>query len=61
VRDWIDLPAIMNLNELAEFMGCGYRRALELAHLKGFPAMRCGRGWRVNRDGLKRWIDQQTA
>ena len=58
--DWDDLPAIMDLNALAEFLDVGYRRALELAHTKGFPALRIGRGWRVNRDGLRRWLDRQT-
>jgi excisionase family DNA binding protein len=60
-RDWDDLPAIMDLNDLASFMHVGYRRALELAHTKGFPAWKCGRGYRVNRDGLKAWLERQTA
>jgi excisionase family DNA binding protein len=59
--DWDDLPAIMDLSDLAKFFGVGYRRALELCHIKGFPSMKIGRGWRINRDGLRRWIDRQTS
>jgi excisionase family DNA binding protein len=60
-RDWQDLPAIMNLDDLADFCGCGYRRALNMAHMKGFPALKIGRGWRINRDGLRRWLDRNTV
>jgi excisionase family DNA binding protein len=59
--NWDSFPPIMDLHETAVVLRCGYRRALELAHTKGFPALRIGRGWRVNRDGLRRWFDQQTA
>jgi excisionase family DNA binding protein len=61
LKDWGQLPAIMNLWELADFLNCGYRRALELAHTRGFPALRIGRGWRVNRDGLRKWLESQTS
>ena len=59
--DCDDLPAIMDLNDLAEILDVGYRRALELGHTKDFPALRIGRCWRVNRDGLHCWHDRQTA
>jgi excisionase family DNA binding protein len=59
-RDWGDLPAIMDVQDLAEFCGIGYRRALEMCHSKGFPTMQLGRGWKINRDGLRRWWEQQT-
>ncbi len=60
-KDWGDLPPIMNLNDLAEFLDCGYKRALAMAHQKGFPSLKIGRGWRISRDGLQRWLEQQTA
>jgi len=50
--DWDSLPPIMDLNETAVVLRCGYRMALELAHTKGFPALRIGRGWRVGGEGI---------
>jgi hypothetical protein len=59
-KDWDNLPAVMDLHDLADFLSIGYRRALAMCHIKGFPSMQIGRGWRINRDGLRRWLDQQT-
>ncbi|MGQ9532561.1 MAG: helix-turn-helix domain-containing protein [Desulfotomaculales bacterium] len=32
-----------------------------LCHMKGFPAMRLGRKWLINRDLLKAWLEQQAG
>lgn len=59
--DWDTLDAIMEIDDLAKFLKCGYRRALELCHTKGFPSLRVGRKWKISRDGLKRWLEAQTG
>lgn len=60
-KDWDDLPAIMTIEETARFLRRGYRCVLELCHSKSFPAMRIGRAWRINRDGLRRWLDRNVS
>lgn len=58
--DWNSLPAIMTIPETARFMRRNYRCILNLCHTPGFPAMRLGRAWVINRDGLRRWLERQT-
>ncbi|MEW6573480.1 MAG: helix-turn-helix domain-containing protein [Bacillota bacterium] len=58
--DWDDLPAILTLQEAAQFLRRGYRCVLALCHTRGFPAIRLGRAWRINRDGLRRWLEQEA-
>lgn len=55
-----NLPDILELPELAAFLNCGYRMALQLVHRKGFPALRVGRKWKINKAGLVRWLERQT-
>ncbi|BAF61057.1 hypothetical protein PTH_2876 [Pelotomaculum thermopropionicum SI] len=55
-KDWDDLPAVLTIEETAHFLRRGYRCILQLCHQRGFPAMRLGRRWLINRDGLRRWI-----
>lgn len=59
-RDWEDLPAVLTIEETARFLRRGYRCVLRLCRQRGFPAMRLGRRWLINRDGLKRWLDRET-
>ena len=61
MSDWQDLPAIMTVEETSRFLRRGYRCVLQLCHSKGFPALRIGRTWRISRDGLKRWLEQQAV
>lgn len=55
-----NLPDVLDLKELAIFLGCGYRTALKLVHTRGFPCLRLGKKWRVSKAGLVRWLEQQT-
>ncbi|RJX23237.1 MAG: DNA-binding protein [Ammonifex sp.] len=59
--DWNDLPAILTVEETARFLRRGYRCVLCLCHSKNFPAVRLGRTWRINRDGLRRWLEEQAG
>jgi len=58
MKNWEDLPAILTIEEVATFLRRGYRCVLQLCHTTGFPAKRIGRAWRINRDGLRRWLEQ---
>lgn len=60
-RDWGNMPAIMNLKEVARLLGVGYRTALTLAHKEGFPSMKLGKKWLVNRDLLRSWLEREAG
>ncbi|MEW6274206.1 MAG: helix-turn-helix domain-containing protein [Bacillota bacterium] len=59
-KDWNDLPAVLTIEDAALFLRRGYRCVLQLCYRKDFPAMRLGRRWLINRDGLRRWLERQT-
>lgn len=60
-RDWQHQPALMDLHETARFLGVGYRTALNLAHKPGFPALRLGKKWVVDRDLLRVWLEREAG
>ncbi|NSW84279.1 MAG: excisionase family DNA-binding protein [Syntrophothermus sp.] len=60
-RNWENLPAVMDLQETARFLGVGYRTVLRLAHRQGFPALRLGKKFLVNRDLLRVWLEREMG
>ncbi len=54
VMDWDSLDAILTIPEAARFLKVGYRRMLEICHMK------CGRDWRINKYALQNWVNRQT-
>lgn len=56
-----DAPDLMLPDEAARVMRCGYRRALELCHAPGFPAMKIGRRYVISREGLRCWLQTQAG
>mgnify|MGYP005846386763 CR=1 FL=1 len=56
-----NLPDILELPDLAAFLNCGYRAALQLVHRRDFPSLKVGRKWKVNKKGLAHWLERQTA
>ena len=59
-REWENLPVVLNLQEVAEVLGVGYRTALTLVRRKDFPAFRIGKKWVASRDRLRAWVESQT-
>jgi excisionase family DNA binding protein len=59
--DWDTLPAFFGPRELAKFLGVGEAAAYALVKRPGFPVLKVGRKYRVSREGLKRWLEQQLA
>lgn len=60
-KNWESLPALLSVRQFQELTGFGRVRCYELCNSKNFPALRIGRTIRINRDGLRRWIEQQTG
>jgi len=54
------LPAILTIEEVGHALRVSRNKAYELAHQKGFPAVRFGRTIRVPRDALIQWLETQA-
>jgi excisionase family DNA binding protein len=54
-----ELPAILTVEQLQDFLRISRPKAYELVHTKGFPTVRIGRAIRVPRESLIRWLDEQ--
>jgi excisionase family DNA binding protein len=55
-----ELPVIMTVEQVRRFLGLSREKTYALAHSSGFPALRFGRAFRVSRDALLRWLDEQA-
>jgi excisionase family DNA binding protein len=47
-----DIPAVMDLNKLADVLGVGYSTAWELIKQDQIKARKVGREWRISRDAV---------
>jgi excisionase family DNA binding protein len=56
-----DYPAVLTVQQLADFLNIGRNAAYEQCHRPGFPALRIGKQLRIPRDALLRWLDAQTG
>ena len=55
------IPAILNANELAAFLGISRAGAYQLLHMESFPTLKIGKRLLVPRDKLMVWIDRQSG
>ena len=55
------IPAILNANELAQFLGISRAGAYQLLHMERFPTLKIGKRLLVPRDKLMAWIDRQSG
>ena len=51
----------MSVEEAAQALGICRRIAYNLIHTSGFPVIWIGRCARVSREGLRRWVEEQTG
>jgi len=56
-----DLPAILNVDEVSDFIGIGKSQMYELVKRIDFPAFRIGKRVFIPRDKFLAWIETQTA
>lgn len=43
--------------ELADYLNITKAAAYNLVHAKGFPSLKLGHNWRVDRNKLERWLN----
>ena len=54
------MPALLTVDELADYLRIGRTSAYELCRKLGFPAIKIGRSIRVPLQALQNWLNQQT-
>jgi excisionase family DNA binding protein len=51
----------LTISEMAEALGISNPKAYALAHTEGFPTLRCGRKLLILKQGLLKWLEEQTS
>lgn len=59
--DWNRVPVIFDLTYAAALLGVSTDRMHKLAQQGRFPAFKVGKLWRVRKDDLLTYIDQQKS
>lgn len=59
-RDWEALPEIFGVASLAEFLSIGNAKAYELVRQDSFPSWRIGKCYRISKDALRKWVNNQS-
>jgi excisionase family DNA binding protein len=57
IRHIEDLPAVLTISQVQQFLRISRPKAYELAHQRGFPVLRFGRAIRVPRDAFLQWLN----
>ena len=60
VKDIKDIPEVMTVEEMRQFLGISRPTAYELVNQATFPTIRIGRAIRVRKSSLLLWLDQQA-
>ena len=55
-----ELPMVLNVHEVSDFIGLGLSQVYELIRRIDFPAFRVGNRIFIPRDKFLAWIDTQT-
>ena len=55
-----ELPMVLNVSEVAEYIGLSKANAYELTKRTDFPAFRIGKRVFIPRDQFLEWIDSQV-
>lgn len=55
-----DLPELITVYELRDYLKCGHNQAYELVRRKDFPSFKIGSKYYVNKSALAEWIERQS-
>lgn len=56
-----NLPEILDVRDLKEYLRTGWNNAYALCRRKDFPAIRIGRTYRIPRESFRKWLEQQAG
>ena len=60
-RNYEQLPAVLNAEQLAHTLGISRAGAYQLLHRESFPTLRIGKRMLVPKDKLIVWIDKHSG
>lgn len=60
-KSYDELPLMLSVKELSEFLGISKSGAYELVKTKDFPVVKIGARVLIPKDKLIEWIDKQTG
>lgn len=58
---WEQLPLVLGVQDVTDVIGYGAYRIRELCRSGAIPCIRLGRAYRIPREALRKWLDQETA
>ncbi len=58
-REVVMSKEIMTIKEVTEYLKMNYRTVYRLAEKGEIPAFKLGKNWRVRKDLLDKWIEEQ--
>lgn len=58
LKDYDDLPLVLDVRHIQCIMGISRTNAYELVHMQGFPAFRSGRLIRVSKKAFFDWMEK---
>lgn len=59
-RSMDELPSVLSVKELQTFLGISRSGAYQLLHREDFPTLNIASRLLVTKDGLKKWIEQNS-
>ena len=57
--DWTAMPVVLTVEEMRAVLGIGESKAYRLMAEPGFPKVKIGNMYKVYRDGLRRYLENQ--
>ena len=54
-----ELPDVIGPREIAQYLGCHLTVAYELVKIPGFPVIRIGRKYLVDKKSFSKWLIEQ--
>ena len=55
-----ELPAVLTVEQVRQFLNISRPMAYELCHKENFPKLRIGRTIRIPRDSFFQWLENET-
>ena len=60
VTAWEDVDLVLDVDGLMALLRISQTTALALLNSREIPAQKAGKGWRINKDNVRRWLDGKS-
>jgi excisionase family DNA binding protein len=55
-----NLPKLINVNELKEYLGCSTNMAYKLVKQRNFPSIKIGKRYKIMVEKIPDWLENQS-